>query len=378
MRRQLSILSIGLAFLLLNVSGASAHDAERTEVTLTFDVDGSFVLDIANDPNWLLLRLEDFTRDYPTLPPTPAGPLSDADRDARLETLAPTVIDRIVMWVDDGEVRPTKAEYIPGPRPVSADVVSRGVYRLRGQMPIGARTMQWFYGIVIDPYPMTIRRADHRVESEAVLGNAWSRRLDLSGQFHAFSAGEISRRFARVGYTALLPNGVPQILLLVSLILLPVTFARALIQIGTFAASSSLAAAAAAAGSLAVNPQLAALLTAAAIAGVTIDNMLSRNVGRRRLAIAILCGLVQGVSAAHAIADAPIPGAHFSTGVLAFDVGLVGAQLTVAAITSVVAIRYVAGADGAARELFQQRFSIPASLALGAAGLYLSIASAAG
>src|SRR2546425_6943583 len=39
---------------------ASAHDLERTKVTLTFARDGSFALDVANDPDWLLLRLEPF------------------------------------------------------------------------------------------------------------------------------------------------------------------------------------------------------------------------------------------------------------------------------------------------------------------------------
>ena len=37
-----------------------AHEAERTRVTLTLAPDGQFVLDVANDPNWLLLRLETF------------------------------------------------------------------------------------------------------------------------------------------------------------------------------------------------------------------------------------------------------------------------------------------------------------------------------
>ena len=39
---------------------ARAHEAERTRVTLTLAADGSFVLDVANDPMWLLLRLETF------------------------------------------------------------------------------------------------------------------------------------------------------------------------------------------------------------------------------------------------------------------------------------------------------------------------------
>src|SRR5262249_11366757 len=37
-----------------------AHDLERTQVLLSFARDGSFVLDVANDPGWLKLRLEPF------------------------------------------------------------------------------------------------------------------------------------------------------------------------------------------------------------------------------------------------------------------------------------------------------------------------------
>ena len=52
-------------------------------------------------------------------------------------------------------------------------------------MPIDAQTLRWFYGLVIDPYPLTIRRADGRMIVEEVQGDAWSRTIDLSGQFHA-------------------------------------------------------------------------------------------------------------------------------------------------------------------------------------------------
>jgi hypothetical protein len=38
---------------------------------------------------------------------------------------------------------------------------------------------------VIDPYPLTIRRANGRMIVEEVQGDAWSRTIDLSGQFHA-------------------------------------------------------------------------------------------------------------------------------------------------------------------------------------------------
>jgi len=127
---------------------ASAHDLESTQVVLTFARDGSFVLDVSNDPAWLKLRLERFAGDFS---------------------------DRVVLWIDGREVRPTSTEFIPG------NAVA--TYRMRGRVSTQARTLRWYYGLVADPYPLAVRRADGRVVVEEVGGDAWSRAIDLSGEF---------------------------------------------------------------------------------------------------------------------------------------------------------------------------------------------------
>jgi hypothetical protein len=144
------------SWLFLGIAGSvSAHDLERTQVSLTFARDGSFVLDVANDPSWLKLRLEEFPGSF---------------------------ADRVVLWVDGHEVRPTSVEYVA---PTGARDVERplGTHRLRGRLPLDAHTLRWYYGLVIDPYPLTIRRADGRVIVEEIGGDAWSRTIDVSGQF---------------------------------------------------------------------------------------------------------------------------------------------------------------------------------------------------
>jgi hypothetical protein len=134
----------------LSPARAVAHDLERTQVLITFERDGSFVLDVANDPSWLKLRLERFSGSF---------------------------ADRVVLWVDGHEVRPTSVELIPGP--------TVATHRLRGRLPPDAHTLRWYYGLVIDPYPLAVRRADGRVAIEEVGGDAWSRTIDVSGQFRA-------------------------------------------------------------------------------------------------------------------------------------------------------------------------------------------------
>jgi hypothetical protein len=155
------------SFAVLIVCGAavSAHDLEKTQVSIAFARDGSFVADVANDPAWLTLRLE-------SIP----GPFAD----------------RVVFWVDGREIRPESVELLDG---------SPAIHRLRGHMPLNAQSLRWFYGLVIDPYPLTIRRADGRMIVEQVQGDAWSRSIDLSGQFRA---PLLSQRTVGIGIAALL------------------------------------------------------------------------------------------------------------------------------------------------------------------------------
>jgi hypothetical protein len=144
-----------LALVLAPVSHLSAHDLERTQVSIAFARDGSFVLDVANDPGWLKLRLENFPGSF---------------------------ADRVVLWVDGREVVPASVEYLPPNGGADAER-PLGRHRLRGRLPADAHTLRWYYGLVIDPYPLTIRRADGRVIVEEIGGNAWSRTIDVSGQF---------------------------------------------------------------------------------------------------------------------------------------------------------------------------------------------------
>ena len=127
---------------------AYAHDIERTQVLLSFARDGSFTLDVSNDPNWLKLRL-----------PRYKGPFAD----------------RIVLFVDGHEIRPSSVEF------VASETLA--THRLRGHFPTDAKTLRWYYGMVADPYPLAIQRADGRVVVEEIAGDAWSGSIDLTGQF---------------------------------------------------------------------------------------------------------------------------------------------------------------------------------------------------
>src|SRR3954447_22570333 len=111
---------------------AGAHDFERTRVTLTFARDGSFVLDVTNDAAWLEHRLIPFRNG------DPRG--------------TPSLADRGVLFIDGREGGRESVEMLGNVPPLVAD-------HMRGHVPPTARALRWYYGLPIDPYPLTIRRA---------------------------------------------------------------------------------------------------------------------------------------------------------------------------------------------------------------------------
>jgi hypothetical protein len=267
-RRQWSFVAAGLLLIFHgSASPALSHDLERTKIVLAFAADGSFVLDIANDPAWLLLRLESFAGGSVS-----AGLTAEA-RDARLRELATVFVDRIVLFVDGREIRPAAAEYSP-PRPARPDdaMPPLATFRLRGRMPAEARALRWLYGLVIDPYPLTIQRADGASRTEWINGSDWSDTIDLSGQFRRASRIEVARDYLTLGYTHILPKGVDHILFVLGLLLLSVRLRPILIQVTTFTIAHSITLALTLYGLVSLPSRIVEPLIALSIAYVAIEN----------------------------------------------------------------------------------------------------------
>jgi hypothetical protein len=354
-----------VAAVLLAACPAAAHDLERTLVSLSFQPDGTFVLDIANDPNWLLLRLESFAGGQ-----VPDGLSADA-RDVRLRALAPVFIDRLVLFVDGHEVRPTAAEYQP---PVAANGAAPALatYRLRGTMPASARSLRWLYGLVIDPYPLTVTRADGASHTEWINGSDWSGVIDLTGQFRELTWLEIVRDYVALGYTHILPKGLDHILFVLGLFLLNVRLRPILLQVTAFTLAHSLTLGLTMYGVVSLPPRIVEPLIALSIAYVAIENLVSQQLRPWRLALVFLFGLLHGMGFAGVLSGLGLPRGALLTALLSFNLGVEAGQLTV------IAIAALALAWSRHRPWYHRRVVVPASLTIAAVGMYWTIARAFG
>lgn len=346
---------------------AWAHELERTHVAIAFNTDGTFVLDISNDPNWLLLRLASFTGER-----VPPG-LTPAARDARLGELSAVFLDRVVLFVDGHEVRPSSAEYLP-PRPQTAadPLPPLAMFRLRGEMPTNARALRWLYGMVIDPYPLTVRRADGRAATEWIQGSNWSGTLDLSGQFRQATRLDVMREYLALGYAHILPKGIDHILFVLGLFLLSVRMRPILIQVTAFTIAHSITLGLTMYGVVSLPSRIVEPLIALSIAYVAVENLVTNELKPWRLALVFAFGLVHGMGFAGVLSDLGLPRGEFLTALLSFNLGVEAGQLTVIALATACVVWY------RHQIWYHRRVVVPASLAIATIGAYWTIVRALG
>jgi hypothetical protein len=352
-RLRLALLSILLS--LAAATRPAAHDLERTTVHLQIAADGSYTLRLAHDPSWLLLRMDSFAGGSST------STTDVAARDARLRELAPQMIDRVVLFVDGHEVRPTSAEYAPPPDSVPPGEFALASYRLHGQLPVSAKGLRWYYGLVVDPYPFTIELADGSSNTELVQGDAWSTSLPLGGPFARPSLATRLREYVMLGYAHILPRGLDHILFVIGLFLLSARVRPALALVTTFTVAQSTTLGLSLYGFVSLPSRVVEPLFALSIAYLAIYNLRTRQLNALRIALVCVFGLLHGVGAAGAFTNLQFARSNLAVAWLGFNAGVELGQVTVVAATALV----VGGWGG--REWYHSRVVVPASLAIATA-----------
>ncbi len=345
-----------------------AHDLERTKVALSFGRDGAFVLDVSNDPEWLLLRLEPFVSDYPDLAGSArqvTSRLPSADRNQRLTALAPVFADRIVILVDGHEVRADTVEYL-GPADEAVTPLM-ATYRLRGRFAANAHSLRWFYGVVADPYPLVVTRADGVASTEWISGTVWSDTTDLTGQFVRQTRWDVIRQYLLLGYTHILPKGLDHILFVLGIFLLSPKLKTMLMQVTAFTVAHSITLGLTMYGIVSLSPRVVEPLIALSIAYVAIENLVTTELKPWRLALVFSFGLLHGMGFAGVLKGLGLPREDFVTALLTFNLGVEGGQLTVIGAAALCVFWF------RTRDWYRRAIVVPASLAIAGVGIYWTI-----
>ena len=235
-------------------------------------------------------------------------------------------------------------------------------------MPIGARQLRWFYGIVIDPYPMTIREAGGTTTTAWIGGAMWSSVIDLSRQFPPPTTWDIARQYLALGYTHILPKGLDHILFVIGIFLLSPRIKLMLMQVTAFTVAHSITLGMTMYGLVSLSPKIVEPLIALSIAYVAIENLATSRLTPWRLALVFSFGLLHGMGFAGVLREMGLPRDSFLTALVSFNLGVEGGQLTVIAAAAVAVFWFRQHTS------YRRYVVVPVSVMIACVGLYWTVA----
>lgn len=357
---------IGTLLMATLVAPVHAHELGKGQVVAVVTPGRDYELQVEVDPDALLTRLQVFGGEVPR----PVGSIEEQSREIRAR-LSSYLHHSTLMF--DGVPQTPAITYVapteqPNGQNASAVSGPAGIVRLSGAAPAGVTTVQFGTSTTMGSYAFVLKQT-----------------REASGTVHWLTAGETSEPLALqvlappsvvaivpeyvwLGFTHILPKGLDHILFVVGLFLLSSTWRALLMQVTAFTVAHSLTLALAMIGLVRVSPSVVEPLIALSIAYVAVENLVSRQVSRRRVAVVFLFGLLHGLGFAGVLSELGLPSGALVTALVSFNVGVETGQLAVVALTWLL-VRTWRSEPSTYRRLVVA----PASIAIALVGLYWTV-----
>jgi hypothetical protein len=345
-------------------SATRAHELGKTQAIATLH-NGAYQVDVSVDPDALLTTLE------PSAGIERTVRYGRNDRDRRIRELADIFLSCTHVLFDGQPVAPA-FEYRPAP-PFDDLAQTPSVVRLRGQIPAGARTFSFNYGLALGTYALNVRIGEGAVRTQWIVGAASSEPVPLGAPAPPPGRLEVGLQYFVLGFTHILPNGFDHVLFVIGIFLLTVRWRSILAQVSTFTVAHSITLALTMFGLVSLPAKVVEPMIALSIAYVAIENVLVSDVKPWRLALVLSFGLVHGMGFAGVLREVGLPRPSFLTALVTFNLGVEAGQLAVIAIAAAVSTHWQRDAASYRRFVVQ-----PASIAIAFVGLFWTAQRALG
>lgn len=349
----------------------TGHDFSFTQALVVFDADGGYRIDMSIDVDALALGL----------------PL-DADSalvSGRMEALDPTALKQAVerareavrqrvRVLFDGEAQTPEIAFPnrgAAPEPDAPPSVLGTVAQLSGQAPADAR--DFFLGADEGLKNIHLTIFDARGNETRIVTPAGqtSEPYPLRAEAAARSRG-VFAQYTSLGFEHILPKGLDHILFVIGLFLTSARLRPLLIQVTSFTVAHSISLALSTLGVVALPSRFVETMIAVSIAWIAAENLLSDRVARWRPALVFAFGLLHGLGFAGVLGELGLPQGEFLTALFSFNLGVELGQLAVIGLALITLGRF------SSQSWYRKAVVMPASAAIGLAGLYWAFERALG
>jgi hydrogenase/urease accessory protein HupE len=304
-------------------AAASAHEIGTTRVSVVFQQDASYEIEVLTDAVALVEKLDTLSGQTPQ---------PDKALQAQLQTDDELFRRRLIVAFDGTAVRPSIDYSVSG---VTTEVSSPvATIRLRGAIPQGARQFAWTYSWTFATYSLTVREAGTEADTKAdttewLEGGQTSTPISLVLPHHPPNRAAIGLQYLTLGFTHIVPHGLDHMLFVLGIFLLSRRLRQVLAQVSAFTVAHSITLALSIYGIVSVSPRVVEPLIAVSIAYVAIENIFMTELKPWRVALVFAFGLLHGMGFAGALKELGLPRSEFVTALVTFNVGVEAGQLAV-------------------------------------------------
>ena len=237
--------------------------------------------------------------------------------------------------------------------------------RIEGEIPAGARTFTWRYGLTFTSYALNVTSEGSPPQTQWISADETSIPVSLSRHVIPPTRGGVIRQYLALGFTHIVPYGLDHILFVLGIFLLCMQVKPVLTQVTAFTIAHSITLALTLYGVVAASPRIVEPMIALSIAYVGIENIFTSQVRASRVALVFAFGLLHGMGFAGVLRELGLPRSQFLPALVAFNAGVEGGQL------SVIAAAYLLFGWWAKRlPAYRLRFVVPLSAAIAITGMF--------
>ena len=235
---------------------------------------------------------------------------------------------------------------------------------LVGRLPDGTETLVWTYDASFGASVIRLQAPGEEdvTYSEFLQAGSTSQPIAIEGVQQ--SGMQVLTNYVAAGFLHVLPLGLDHILFVLGLFLLSPRLKPLLWQVSAFTLAHTITLALGATGTVELPSAPVEFLIAASIAYVAIENLFTARLHPWRPALVFAFGLLHGLGFAGVLAEFGLPQDRFVLALVAFNIGVEIAQLTV------IGLGFLAVGWAMNRAWYRQAIVAPVSLAIAAMAFY--------
>lgn len=356
---------LGLAI----VGAAFAHDFTITDVLVVLREDGRFQIDMTIDVDALALGVPPSSDSAATAAAVRA--LAPAEFEVAEARAMETIQRRVRIRFDETKVIPDVSfpEYETSHAANAAIPTVFGITaRLTGHVPENASAFTFGASASFNAVRLTILEQSTTAGTRYLLGPSEdSPPYRLNAPPPSPDRFEVARQYLVLGYEHIVPKGVDHILFVLGLFLLSTRLRPLLWQVTTFTVAHTLTLALSMLGVVSLPSAVVEPLIALSIAYVAIENLFTQELTIWRPALVFAFGLLHGLGFAGVLTNLGLPREEFVAGLVSFNAGVEGGQL------SVIAAAWLLVGWFRKRKWYRWTIVIPASSAIALMGLIWAV-----